>query len=77
VSIRFPRVNDHEAIRVLEKIGFTLVRQSGSHKIYKNSEGRRVTVSYHGTTILKLKTLKSILNDANLTVEEFIDLLNE
>ncbi len=77
MSPRLPRVNVNEVIRVLEKIGFVLTRQSGSHKIYKNDEGRRATVAYHGSTILKPKTLKSILNDANLTVEEFIDLLND
>ncbi|TYQ26564.1 type II toxin-antitoxin system HicA family toxin [Pseudanabaena sp. UWO310] len=77
MSPRLPRVNANEVIRVLEKIGFVLTRQSGSHKIYKNDEGRRATVAYHGSTILKPKTLKSILNDANLTVEEFIELLND
>ncbi|NJL89897.1 MAG: type II toxin-antitoxin system HicA family toxin [Coleofasciculaceae cyanobacterium SM2_1_6] len=77
MSNRLPRVTAKEMIRVLEKIGFILARQSGSHKIYKNAEGRRVTVSYHGATILKPKTLKSILNEANLTVENLIDLLND
>jgi predicted RNA binding protein YcfA (HicA-like mRNA interferase family) len=77
LSPRLPRVNANEVIRVLEKIGFVLTRQSGSHKIYKNDEGRRATVAYHGSTILKPKTFKSILNDANLTVEEFVDLLND
>jgi predicted RNA binding protein YcfA (HicA-like mRNA interferase family) len=77
LSVRLPRVNAIEVIRVLEKIGFIFTRQSGSHKIYKNPEGRRVTVSYHGSTILKPKTLKSILSDANLTTEEFVDLLND
>jgi predicted RNA binding protein YcfA (HicA-like mRNA interferase family) len=75
LSNRFPRVTANDAIRVVEKIGFTLTRQSGSHKIYKNPEGKRVTIPYHGTEILKIKTLKNILNDANLTVEEFIKLL--
>lgn len=75
MSNRFPRVTATDVIRVLEKIRFILVRQSGSHKIYRNSEGRRVTIPYHGTEILKIKTLKNILNDANLTVEEFINLL--
>jgi len=75
LSNRFPRVTANDAIRVMEKIGFTLTRQSGSHKIYKNPEGKRVTIPYHGTEILKIKTLKNILNDANLTVEEFIKLL--
>ncbi len=75
MSIRFPRVTASDVIRVVEKIGFTLARQSGSHKIYKNPEGKRVTIPYHGTEILKIKTLKNILNDANLTVEEFTDFL--
>ena len=47
MSSRLPRVNANEVIRVLEKIGFVLTRQSGSHKIYKNGEGRRATVAYH------------------------------
>ena len=67
MSNRFPRVTAKDTIRVVEKIGFILVRQSGSHKIYKNPEGKRVTIPYHGTEILKIKTLKNILNDANLT----------
>lgn len=75
MSNRFPKVTAKDAIRVIEKIGFILVRQSGSHKIYKNPEGKRVTIPYHGTEILKIKTLKNILNDANLTIEEFVNLL--
>ncbi|NJL38311.1 MAG: type II toxin-antitoxin system HicA family toxin [Leptolyngbyaceae cyanobacterium RM1_406_9] len=75
MSSRLPRVSATEVIKVLEMIGFALARQSGSHKIYKNAGGRKVTVPYHGSTILNLKTLKSILNDADLTVKEFIELL--
>ena len=48
---RLPRVTASQAIRALERAGFSLSRQSGSHKIYKNDEGKRVTVPYHtGTT---------------------------
>ena len=45
---RLPRVSAAEVVRVLEKAGFYLARQSGSHRIYKNAEGRRVTVPYPG-----------------------------
>ena len=38
MSQRLPRVTADEIIRVLEKVGFTLARQSGSHKIYKSSK---------------------------------------
>ena len=72
---RLPRVTAAQAIRALEKAGFSRSRQSGSHKIYKNKEGKRVTVPYHAGKILHHKVLKSILKDADLTVEEFKKLL--
>jgi len=72
---KLPRVTAAEAIKVLERAGFLLVRQSGSHKIYKNKEGKRVTVPYHAGRTLHPKVLQSILRDANLTVRSFKDLL--
>jgi predicted RNA binding protein YcfA (HicA-like mRNA interferase family) len=75
MSERLPRATAAEAIRVLEKAGFLLVRQSGSHKIFKNAEGRRVTIPYHSGKTLHPKVLKSILKDADLTKKEFKELL--
>ncbi|MHB8120333.1 MAG: type II toxin-antitoxin system HicA family toxin [Methanothrix sp.] len=72
---KLPRVSASEAIRALEKAGYFLVRQSGSHRIYKNAEGRRVTVPYHSGKELHPKILKSILRDADLTTEEFLELM--
>jgi len=75
VSDKLPQVTATEVIRVLEHVGFFLARQSGSHKIYKNREGKRVTVPYHIGKILHPKVLKSILRDADLTVEKFKELM--
>jgi predicted RNA binding protein YcfA (HicA-like mRNA interferase family) len=72
---RLPRVSAAQAARVLEKAGFFLARQSGSHRIYKNAEGLRVTVPYHSGKELHPKILKSILRDADLTTEEFLELM--
>ncbi len=72
---KLPRITAAEAIKALEKAGFFLARQSGSHKIYKNNEGKRVTISYHTGKILHPKVLKSILRDADLTIEEFKELM--
>jgi predicted RNA binding protein YcfA (HicA-like mRNA interferase family) len=44
--------------------------QSGSHIIYKNSDGKRVTVPFHAGKILHPKVLESILPDADLKPEE-------
>ena len=72
---RLPRVTAADAIRALENAGFFFVRQSGSHKIYKNKEGKRATIPYHSSKILHPKTLKTILRDANLTTDKLIELL--
>jgi predicted RNA binding protein YcfA (HicA-like mRNA interferase family) len=71
---KLPRVSSGDAVRVLEKAGFYLVRQSGSHKIFKNAEGKRATIPFHSGKELHPKILKSILRDADLTVEEFLEL---
>ena len=76
MSPKLPRVTAADVIRALERTGFTLSRQSGSHKIFKNAHGRRVTVSYHAGTILHPKILKTILRDADLTVDHFLELLH-
>lgn len=75
MSEKLPRVTANKVIKVLEIRGFVLVRQSGSHKIFKNKEGIRVTVPYHSGKILHPKLLKSILKDADLTVDKFKELL--
>ncbi|MEW6096502.1 MAG: type II toxin-antitoxin system HicA family toxin [bacterium] len=75
MSEKFPRITAAEAIRVVEKYGFILTRQSGKHKIYKNKEGKRVTIPHHLSKILHPKVLKNILQDADLTIEKFKELM--
>jgi len=72
---RLPRVTANEVIRVLENVGFFLSRQSGSHKIFKNDQGRRVTIPYHSRKTLHPKLLQNILKDADLTIAKFKELL--
>ena len=43
--------------------------------IYKNATGKRVTTPFHAAKVLHPKVLKSILRDADLTVEALLDLL--
>ena len=72
---KLPRLTARQIIAVLEKAGFSLARQSGSHMIYKNAAGRRATVPFHASKILHPKVVKSILRDAELTVEKLQELL--
>jgi predicted RNA binding protein YcfA (HicA-like mRNA interferase family) len=75
MSEKLPRLTATDIIKVLEKAGFSLSRQSGSHKIYKNNSGKRVTVPYHSGDILHPKVLKSIMKDADLSIEDLKRLL--
>ncbi|MGH7456995.1 MAG: type II toxin-antitoxin system HicA family toxin [bacterium] len=70
-----PKITAKEIMAVLEKEGFISTRQSGSHKIYKNAQGKRATVPFHGSNILHPKLLKSILKDADISVERLHELL--
>lgn len=67
---RLPRVTAKQIISVLEKRGFKFVRQSGSHKIFRNSDAKRATVPFHNNKILHPKVLKNIIKDAEIKPEE-------
>ncbi|RCJ42279.1 hypothetical protein A6770_08735 [Nostoc minutum NIES-26] len=77
---KLPRVPASEVIRALERLGFVLVRQRGSHIVLKKQivdENQNVTeigcvVLLHNKTVA-VGTLKSILNQAGVSVEEFLE----
>lgn len=55
---KLPLVTAGKVDRVPETVGFVLVRQSGSHRIYKNSEWNRV-LQYQSKKVLLPKVLKN------------------
>ncbi|MFA5866068.1 MAG: type II toxin-antitoxin system HicA family toxin [Phycisphaerae bacterium] len=67
MSSHFPTMNAREVIRLLEKRGFVRVRQSGSHAIFRHSDGRRTTVPIHGHHDLGKGLLRSIFRDADIS----------
>ncbi len=81
---RLPRVSSAEAIRALERLGFVRVRQRGSHVILKkqilvddpeNPQGAievGCVVPVQRKT-LAVGTLGSILNQAGISVEDFLN----
>lgn len=73
---KLPTVKAERLIAVLEKVGFEVIRQRGSHVRLKHSDGRVVTVPVHSGQNIGKGLLRKILRDAELSREEFIDLLN-
>ncbi len=60
-----------EVARILERLGFTCIRQSGSHAVYHHADGRWTTVPIHKGRDLGKGILRKILKDAKITVDEF------
>ena len=66
-----------EVIRGLKKAGFVFDRQAkGSHEIWYNPvTKRRTTVPNHPGVDIRKGTLKAILKEAGISVEEFLELI--
>jgi len=73
---KLPRLTAQQVIKFIEKLGFSESRSSGSHKIYKNKEKtKRIVIPYHSGKIIHPKIIKDILRVANISVEEFQNLI--
>jgi predicted RNA binding protein YcfA (HicA-like mRNA interferase family) len=71
--VKFPRaVPATDVIRALERLGFEVLRQSGSH-IRMGKGSTRLTVPNHPA--IATGTLKSILRQAGISLEELISSL--
>ncbi|MFH1917293.1 MAG: type II toxin-antitoxin system HicA family toxin [Nanoarchaeota archaeon] len=72
---KLPIISGKEALKALYKLGFELDHQTGSHMIlrHKSLPHRRLTIPNHPT--LAKGTLRAIIRQAGLSVEEFRELL--
>lgn len=72
---KLPVVSGKQVVKALEKAGYYIHHQKGSHITIRKEEYpyNRVTVPVH--RIVKKGTLRSIIRDVGLTIDEFIDLL--
>ena len=70
-----PMLRAAQVIKALEKAGFQMVRQHGSHVRLRHADGRVVTVPVHVGADLGRGLLRKILRDADLSPDEFLELL--
>ena len=75
MSPKLPQVKAAQLGHALERCGFQKVRQKGSHATYKHPDGRRVTIPVHPTKTVPKATLRAILRDAGLSVNDLLQLL--
>ena len=72
---KLPVVSGRQAVAALGRIGYAVDHQTGSHIILRHVRPphRRLTVPNHKE--LAKGTLRAIVREAGLTVEEFVGLL--
>ncbi len=72
---KLPVVSGRDVVRALRRIGYEIDHQTGSHMILRRSTSpfRRLTVPDHRE--IAKGTLRAIIREAGLTVEQFADLL--
>ncbi len=72
---KLPVVSGSETLKAFQKIGYRLDHQTGSHMILRRASSpfRRLTVPNHRE--LAKGTLRSLIREAGLTVQEFMALL--
>lgn len=64
-----------DVIRVLRRLGFLSLRQSGSHIFFQHHDGRTTLVPRHGGEDIGRGLLRKILNEIELMPEEFLKFL--
>jgi predicted RNA binding protein YcfA (HicA-like mRNA interferase family) len=67
-----PVLKPREVIAILNALGFAEVRQRGSHKQFRHSDGRATTVPFHAGRDISPILLRKIARDIGLTVNELI-----
>ncbi len=72
---KYPVLKPDEVIKALKALGFEEVRQKGSHKQFKHQDGRFTTVPYHRGRDISPILLKKILQDIDVSLEEFLEAL--
>ena len=56
--------------KLVENIGFVAIRQRGSHKFYRHSDGRTTVVPMHAGD-LDRSLIRKILKDIEITIDEY------
>ena len=70
-----PVLKAKRLVKTLEKAGFAIVRQKGSHARLRHPDGRVVTVPLHSGKDIGRGLLRKILRDAELSRDAFVAML--
>lgn len=66
-----PVLKPREVIALLELLGFTEVRQRGSHKQFRHPDERGTTVPFHSGRDISPTLLRKIAKEIGMTADQF------
>ena len=69
---RLPRISGAEAVRALQRLGFEVTRQRGSHIVMRRGSSGCVVPNHRE---VKIGTLSGVLRQAEVSVDEFVSAL--
>jgi predicted RNA binding protein YcfA (HicA-like mRNA interferase family) len=73
---KIPSLSYHEIIRVLQRDGWVIIRQKGSHiRLQKRTEDRILKLTVPAHRPVKRSTLSHIIKQADISLERFLQLL--
>lgn len=71
---KLPLLTAREMAKILEKLGFELKRQEGSHMFFAHPDGRTTVIPNHGGEEIDRGLLNKIVKqDLHLSREEFMN----
>lgn len=70
--MNLPMLKADEVIRSLQRHGFVVVRQKGSHARLRHNDGRVTSIPNHPGQDIGKGLLKKILRDTDLTMDELL-----
>lgn len=69
---KLPVLKPAEVVAILARLGFSEIRQRGSHKQFRHPDGRGTTVPFHKGRDISPVLLRQIARDIGFDVEEFL-----
>jgi len=72
---KLPSLTGKQVVKALQRAGFEVVRQRGSHTFLRHPDGRSTIVPLHAGETIGPGLLRKIIRDAEMTREEFRNLL--
>ena len=73
---QIPSLSYRQVINTLQRAGFVVVRQRGSHiRLQKRTKEKTIKLTVPAHSPIKKTTLAKIIKDADLSLDEFIELV--